>query len=34
MITHIKADDLLQELIDENDEDYIKSIIDYMHTGL
>ncbi|EBP3710530.1 hypothetical protein ACM3VB_005160 [Escherichia coli] len=34
MTTHIKADELLQTLIDENDEDYIKSIIDYMHTGL
>lgn len=27
-----KADDLLKSLIDENDEDYIKSIRDYMFT--
>lgn len=28
-----KADDLLKSLIDENDEDYIKAIRDYMFTG-
>ena len=27
-----KADDLLKSLIDENDEDYIKAIRDYMFT--
>lgn len=29
-----KADDLLKSLIDENDEDYIKAIRDYMFTGV
>jgi len=28
-----KANDLLKSLIDENDEDYIKAIRDYMFTG-
>lgn len=28
-----KADNLLKSLIDENDEDYIKAIRDYMFTG-
>ena len=28
-----KVDDLLKSLIDENDEDYIKAIRDYMFTG-
>lgn len=28
-----KADELLKSLIDENDEDYIKAIRDYMFTG-
>lgn len=28
-----KADDLLKSLIDENDENYIKAIRDYMFTG-
>ncbi|HAW5362188.1 TPA: hypothetical protein JRS12_004064 [Escherichia coli] len=33
LIEDNKADDLLNSLIDENDEDYIKAIKDYMFTG-